>query len=48
MKLNELKPAEGSRFKRLRKGRGLSSGHGFTSGRGTKGQKARGTTSLCF
>ena len=37
MKLNELKPAEGSRSKRLRKGRGLSSGHGFTSGRGTKG-----------
>ena len=30
MKLNELKPAEGSRSKRLRKGRGLSSGHGFT------------------
>ena len=25
MKLNELQPAEGSRFKRLRKGRGLSS-----------------------
>ena len=32
MKLNELKPAAGSRSKRLRKGRGLSSGHGFTSG----------------
>ena len=48
MKLNELKPAAGSRFKRLRKGRGLSSGHGFTSGRGTKGQKAHGKTSLGF
>ena len=48
MKLNELQPAEGSRFKRLRKGRGLSSGHGFTSGRGTKGQKAHGKTRLGF
>ena len=28
MKLNELKPAAGSRSKRLRKGRGLSSGQG--------------------
>ena len=46
MKLNELKPAAGSRSKRLRKGRGLSSGHGFTSGRGTKGQKAHGKTRL--
>ena len=48
MKLNELKPAEGSRSKRLRKGRGLSSGHGFTLGRGTKGQKAHGKTRLGF
>lgn len=48
MKLNELNPAAGSRFKRLRKGRGLSSGHGFTSGRGTKGQKAHGKTRLGF
>nr|WP_302147631.1 50S ribosomal protein L15 [Limosilactobacillus mucosae] len=48
MKLNELKPAAGSHFKRLRKGRGLSSGHGFTSGRGTKGQKAHGKTRLGF
>ena len=48
MKLNELKPAAGSRFKRLRKGRGLSSGHGFTSGRGTKGQMAHGKTRLGF
>ena len=38
----------GSRSKRLRKGRGLSSGHGFTSGRGTKGQKAHGKTRLGF
>ncbi|WP_373841692.1 50S ribosomal protein L15 [Limosilactobacillus sp.] len=48
MKLNELKPAAGSRSNRLRKGRGLSSGHGFTSGRGTKGQKAHGKTRLGF
>ena len=48
MQLNELKPVAGSRFKRLRKGRGLSSGHGFTSGRGTKGQKAHGKTRLGF
>ena len=48
MKLNELKPAAGSRSKRLRKGRGLSSEHGFTSGRGTKGQKAHGKTRLGF
>ncbi|MEY8442273.1 50S ribosomal protein L15 [Lactobacillaceae bacterium 24-114] len=48
MNLNELKPAAGSRSKRLRKGRGLSSGHGFTSGRGTKGQKAHGKTRLGF
>ena len=46
MKLNELKPAAGSRSKRLRKGRGLSSGHGFTSGRGTKGQKDHGKPRL--
>ena len=48
MKLNELKPAAGSRSKRLRKCRGLSSGHGFTSVRGTKGQKAHGKTRLGF
>lgn len=48
MKLNELKPAAGSRSKRLRKGRGLLLGHGFTSGRGTKGQKAHGKTRLGF
>ncbi|WP_027108741.1 50S ribosomal protein L15 [Lacticigenium naphthae] len=41
MKLHELKPAEGSRKKRNRVGRGTSSGNGKTSGRGQKGQKAR-------
>ena len=48
MKLNELKPAAGSRSKRLRKGRGRSSGPGFKSGRGAKGQKAHGKTRLGF
>ncbi len=41
MKLHSLKPAEGSRHKKKRVGRGTSSGHGKTSGRGHKGQKAR-------
>ena len=41
MKLNELKGAPGSRRNRKRLGRGDSSGHGGTSTRGHKGQKAR-------
>lgn len=41
MKLHELKPAEGSRKKEVRVGRGTGSGIGKTSGRGHKGQKAR-------
>ena len=41
MKLHELKPAEGSRKKEVRVGRGTGSGNGKTSGRGHKGQKAR-------
>lgn len=41
MKLSELKPAHGSRKKRTRVGRGESSGHGKTCGRGGKGQTAR-------
>ncbi len=41
MKLHELKPTEGARHKRKRVGRGTSSGHGKTSGRGTKGQNSR-------
>src|SRR5690554_3088448 len=41
MKLHEMKPAEGSRKKRKRVGRGMSSGHGKTSGRGHDGQNAR-------
>ena len=34
MKLNELKPNEGSRRNRKRVGRGTSSGYGKTAGRG--------------
>lgn len=41
MKLHELKPAEGSRQERKRKGRGIGSGNGKTAGRGHKGQNAR-------
>lgn len=43
MKLHDLKAPEGSRRKPKRIGRGTGSGHGKTSGRGTKGQKARGS-----
>ena len=41
MKLNELRPAEGSIFAEKRVGRGTGSGLGKTSGKGHKGQKAR-------
>ena len=41
MQLHELRPAEGSRKKRKRVGRGEGSGRGKTAGRGTKGQNAR-------
>ena len=41
MKLNELKPQEGSTKNRMRVGRGIGSGKGKTAGRGVKGQKAR-------
>ncbi|MDX1769966.1 MAG: 50S ribosomal protein L15 [Planococcaceae bacterium] len=41
MKLHELKPAEGSRGVRKRKGRGIGSGNGKTAGKGHKGQNAR-------
>lgn len=41
MKLNELKPQEGSVKNRIRVGRGIGSGKGKTSGVGQKGQKSR-------
>ena len=41
MRINTIKPAEGSKRKRLRVGRGASAGQGKTCGRGVKGQRAR-------
>jgi large subunit ribosomal protein L15 len=41
MKLDDLSPAEGSRQKKKRVGRGPGSGLGKTAGRGEKGQKSR-------
>lgn len=41
MKLHELKANEGTRKESKRVGRGMASGHGKTSGKGHKGQKAR-------
>lgn len=41
MKLNELRPAEGSVKENFRKGRGAGSGNGKTAGKGHKGQNAR-------
>lgn len=46
MRLHELKPAQGSRQKKTRRGRGLGSGLGKTAGRGHKGQKARSGGSI--
>lgn len=50
MKIEELRPAEGSRKKGKRVGRGVGSGLGKTSGKGHKGLKARsgGTVGLGF
>ena len=41
MRLNTIKPAQGSKKARRRVGRGSSSGLGKTGGRGNKGQKSR-------
>ena len=41
MKLNTLKPKEGSTKDRTRVGRGIGSGKGKTAGSGQKGQKSR-------
>lgn len=41
MKLHDLRPPEGATHAKKRVGRGTASGHGKTSGRGTKGQQAR-------
>ena len=39
--LNQLKPVEGARHSKKRLGRGIGSGIGHTSGKGTKGQNSR-------
>ncbi len=41
MNLHELKPNQGATHYKKRVGRGTSSGHGKTAGRGTKGQNSR-------
>jgi large subunit ribosomal protein L15 len=41
MKLHHLRPAEGSKKRKIRVGRGESGRRGETAGRGTKGLKAR-------
>ncbi len=46
MNLNQLTSPAGSNKEKKRRGRGMSSGLGKTSGRGQKGQKARSGVSL--
>ena len=48
MKLHDLQPAPGSNRRRKRVGRGIGGKGGKTAGRGTKGQKARGTIPARF
>ncbi len=48
MKIHDLKPAEGSRTRRKRVGRGIGGKGGKTAGRGTKGQRARFTVPVGF
>lgn len=48
MKVHDLKPAEGSRRRRKRVGRGIAGKGGKTAGRGMKGQKARSKVRVGF
>lgn len=50
LELSNLKPNKGAKKKRKKVGRGTSSGHGKTAGRGHKGQKSRsgGTKGVRF
>ena len=48
MKLHHLKPAPGSKKRRIRVGRGEGGRRGKTAGRGTKGRKARGSVPAWF
>ena len=48
IKIHDLKPAEGSNRGKRRVGRGIAGKGGKTAGRGTKGQKARGSIRSAF
>jgi large subunit ribosomal protein L15 len=48
VKLHHLKPAPGSRTRKIRVGRGEGGRRGKTAGRGTKGTKARNTVPAWF
>ena len=48
MKLHDLQPAPGSNRAKRRVGRGIGGKGGKTAGRGTKGQKARGSIPVSF
>jgi large subunit ribosomal protein L15 len=48
MKPHDLKPAPGATTARTRVGRGIGSGKGGTTGRGTKGTRARGGVKAFF
>lgn len=48
MKLHHLRPAPGSKSKKIRVGRGEGGRRGKTAGRGTKGQKARSKVRVGF
>jgi large subunit ribosomal protein L15 len=48
MKIHHLRPAPGAKRSRRRVGRGRAAGQGKTSGRGTKGYKARHQSKLGF
>jgi large subunit ribosomal protein L15 len=48
MRIGDLRPARGEKKDRKRVGRGPGSGHGKTSTRGHKGQKARGKVRVGF
>jgi large subunit ribosomal protein L15 len=48
VKIHDLKPAQGSKQRRRRVGRGIGGKGGKTAGRGTKGQKARSKVPVGF
>ncbi len=48
MHIGDLRPPSGAKRDRKRVGRGIGSGHGKTSTRGHKGQKARNTVRVGF